>query len=122
MVTKTNSLDAAIEKNMAKFERQLNGKMQAMQAEFANQLSKQVKDIVAEISGSLGGGSLSNALGAGFGEVAESIARGKSIDKRNVANAVAKSFAPEVANFFKQSSSQMADEVSGFLGFGARNN
>ena len=107
---------------LREFEKQLNAKITSAQQDFERDLGKQVAEIVSQITSSLGNGSLANGLNAGIASVATGLLGGGGVDARNVANSVASAFAPDVADYFKQSSSQLADDFSGFLGLSSRNN
>ena len=119
---KIKDIDKLLETSLKEFERQLNGKIKSAQASFEVELSKQVATIVQEITSTLGNGSLADGVNAGISSVANGLLNGNGVDARDVANSVARSLAPDVEDFFGQSQSQIADDLSGFLGLGSRNN
>ena len=121
-MTKIKDIDALLNVSLREFEKQLNAKVAAAQQNFERDLGKQVAEIVTEITSKIGNDSLSNGLNAGIGAVANGLLGGGGIDARNVANSIASAYASDVGDFFKQSSSQMADDFSGFLGLSGRNN
>ena len=122
MPTKVKDIDKLLSTSLREFEKQLNAKIAAANQNFERDLGKQVAEIVGQITSQLGNGSLANGVNAAFASVASGLLNGGKIDARNVANSVASAFAPDVADFFKQSSSQIADDFSGFIGLSSRNN
>ena len=119
---KIKDVDALLNTSLREFEKQLNAKITAAQEHFERDLGKQVAEIVSDITSKIGNETLANGLNAGIGSIATDLLGGGGVNVRNVANSVATAFAPAVSDFFKQSSSQMADDFSGFLGLSSRNN
>lgn len=122
MATKIKDIDNLLDSSIEDFESMLNEKLKSAQELFEQDLTKQASTIVSEISSALGNGSLSNAVENSFEQVVSTLVRGGKVDARSVANTAARAFSSDIGDFFRQSGSQMADDISGFLGFGSRNN
>lgn len=122
MTTKIKDIDKLLNTTLKEFEKQLGATVKDAQVNFEKELGTQVAEIVKEITSTLGNGSLADGVNAGIASVASGLISGQGVDARDVANSVASSLVPEVEDFFRQSSSQIADDFSGFLGLGSRNN
>jgi hypothetical protein len=122
MATKIKDIDDLLSSSISEFEEVLNEKLKAAQELFETDITKQVQSIVSEVGNTLGEGSLANAVGGSLNQVVTTLLRGGNVNARSVANTAARAFSSDIDDFFRQSSSQMADDISGFLGFGSRNN
>lgn len=95
---------------------------ESMQQDFKENLNAEANGIFDQLSAALGGESYANAAGNGLQNALSSLVRGRDVSLRNVANSAARAFRPDVNDFFSQSTSQIADDISSFLSFGSRNN
>lgn len=121
MTTQIEDIEDLLNSSLKQFESDLNAKLFSAEREFEKQLTTKVTEIVQEITSTLGNGSLADGVNAGIASVAQGLISGNGVDARDVANSVARSLAPDVEDFFRQSSTQIAGDLSSFLGLGSRN-
>lgn len=84
-------------------------------------VEEEVKEITKQLKSVVGDGALEKATGAALANVTNSFVQGRDVEVRDVANAAAGALTPIVGGFFRQSSSQLADDVGSLLGRAERN-
>lgn len=85
---------------------------------------KELKDELPQILNSVFGmnNSLGEAVGAGLDSALGSVINGQKMNARSIANAMARSFVPEINDFFNMSKAQQGGDLLDILTSAQRNN